>query len=75
MQMPEGAVSLIERAAERSVEKGANVELNRRIPTVAVTMESGQQFFFQGEEAAELLGEVPENVEAESWLLWLATGW
>lgn len=53
---------------------GAKVEIDHSLPTVAVTLE-GKEYFFQGEEASELLEHILEGVEQEDIILWLARDW
>lgn len=59
--------------AER--EAGGSVEINYHLPYVAVTLSDGSEFFFQGEEASDLLDEVPENIDDEDYILIRAQGW
>lgn len=50
--------------------------VNWALPTIAVTYD-GEEYFFQGDEAKDMLKEaqsVPE-VAAEDYILWLARGW
>lgn len=55
---------------------GAKVEIDYSLPTVAVTLE-GKEYFFQGEEALDLLegAKTLLGVEAEDFILWMARSW
>ncbi len=59
--------------AERNA--GSTVEINHRLPYVAVTLSGGDEYFFQGEEASDLLDEVPDNINEEDYILAVAQGW
>lgn len=54
---------------------GGSIEINTRMPTVAITMSNGEEWFFQGEEATELLDEVPYNMNEEDYILATAQDW
>lgn len=61
-------------------ESGAKVEINRKQSYVAVSIqrysgENNTDFFFQGDEAWELIDQCPENISEEDYILNLATGW
>lgn len=60
-------------ASERSA--GSTIKINYTLPYVDVTMSDGSEYFFQGDEASELLAEVPVNIDPESYILALAQGW
>jgi len=55
--------------AEFEREAGGSVEINRSLPYVAVNLSDGTEYFFQGEEADNLLDEVPDEISAEDYLL------
>jgi len=48
-----------------------------RIPSVAIDGPNGEDagYFFQGDEAADLLEQCPDNVSEEDFLLWSAKSW
>jgi len=58
--------------AER--ESGSTVEISE-MPYVAVTLSCGQEYFFQSDEADDLLNEVPEWINAEDYILATAQNW
>lgn len=60
-------------AAERGA--GGRVEINNRYGYVAVTMSDGGEYYFQGEEAEELLAEVPNNINDGDYILAIAQNW
>ena len=64
-----------ERQAQAARDAGAHVEIDYRLPTVAITLGHGEDYFFQGEEASDLLNEVPDNIDDEDYLLAIALGW
>jgi hypothetical protein len=60
-------------AAER--ENGGSCTINHVLPTVAIMMSSGEEWFFQEHEATALLDTVPGNLSAEDYLLASAQSW
>ena len=64
----------VERAnAERKA--GGSIEINEGLPYVAVTLSDGGEYFFQGEEAEDLLNEVPDWIYADDYILAIAQDW
>ena len=64
----------IRQTAEAAIKSGQEVHINSSMPYVAVNTKL-EEFFFQGQEAAELLDSVPDNVNEEDFILFLAQGW
>jgi hypothetical protein len=64
----------IEQTAESERERGAVVEVNYRLPYVAVKNSNGSEWFMQDEEASNFLDEVPDNVDEEDYALWYFNG-
>ena len=60
-------------AAER--EAGTTIEINTGIPYVAIDYADGDSYYFQGDEASNLLDEVPENINQEDYILAISQGW
>jgi hypothetical protein len=56
-------------------EAGGKIEINSGLPYVAITMSDGGEYFFQGEEASDLLDDVPDNINEEDFILAIAQGW
>lgn len=56
-------------------EAGGHIEINQGLPYVAITMSDGAEYFMQGEEASNLLDEVPDWVNEEDYILAQAQGW
>jgi hypothetical protein len=56
-------------------EAGGTIEINTALPYVAVTMSDGSEYFFQGDEADELLESVPDYINREDYILSQAQGW
>jgi len=54
---------------------GGSVDINHGLPCVAVKLSSGTEYFFQGEEASDLLDEVPDWIHEEDYILAVAQGW
>ena len=67
----------VEYYAQCEREAGGKVEINSMymLPYVAINMSDGTEYFFQEHEATELLEEIPEDIEDEDFLLWLAQRW
>lgn len=64
--------------AQAQRDNGASVVIDYSLLTVTVELANGGEFFFQGEEASELLSDtehVDPRVTAEDMILWLAQGW
>lgn len=65
-------------AAERAA--GGKIEINNRLPYVAVTMSYGSEYFFQDSEADDLLTKAEKagekfGVSEADYILWSAQGW
>lgn len=73
--LPDNMVKTYELAAKKQKNEGASVEIDESLPTVSVKLSDGQEYFFQGEEAQNLLDEVPDNIAAEDYILHNAIGW
>ena len=73
--IPDRMVADYERRAEAERKAGGKVEIDHRLPTIAVTMSDGSEYFFQESEAQALLDEVPENIGEEDYILAIAQGW
>lgn len=65
----------IKNIADAERKGGGTVEINSRLPSVSVTNSNGDEYFFQGDEAEDLLDEVPHNVNPEDYILYVSTGW
>ncbi len=69
---------MVEKTALSMIEEGWSVEINRRLPYIAIDAPEGEDgsWFFQGQEADEMLDDIPEWIDFDShYLLWLSTGW
>lgn len=64
-----------EKRAKAERRAGGKIEINYRLSYVAVTMSDGSEYFFQGQEASELLDDVPDNINEEDFILAIAQGW
>lgn len=64
-----------EERAEAERRAGATIDINERLPYVSVEMSDSSEYFFQGQEAEELLAEVPDNISPEDYILAIAQGW
>ena len=73
--LPSWLVNQYERRAEYERRDGGSIEINRVLPYVAVEMSDGSEYFFQGEEADDLLDTVPNNINEEDFLLAIAQNW
>lgn len=54
---------------------GGSITVNRSIPYVAIQLSDGTEYYFQEEEADNLLSEVPDWINAEVYLLASAQDW
>lgn len=73
--LPKNMVKDYEGRARSEREAGGTIEINERLPYIAINMSDGSEYFFQGEEASMLLDEVPDNIHAEDFILAIAQGW
>ena len=60
-------------AAERQA--GTTIEINTGIPYIAIDYIDGDSYYFQGDEASQVLDEVPENISPEDYILAVSRGW
>jgi hypothetical protein len=76
-EVPDFLVKQMEEAAEAMRQEGYKVEINTNVGYVAVDLEGSpeESYFFQGDEAYDLLNEVPDNVGEEDYILWSARSW
>jgi hypothetical protein len=70
----------IEKSAQFERDAGGTIEINDRMPYVAIQMSNGDEYFFQGQEADELLDEHNAsadrfNTSVEDSILHSAQGW
>jgi hypothetical protein len=74
-------IKQIEDTAEYCRNEGQYVKINHSLPWVDVFHGSGScdcfpaQYFFQGEEAGDLLDECPDYVSKGDYILWVSQGW
>jgi len=54
---------------------GGTIEINNGLPYVAIKQPNEEKYFFQGEEAENLLNEVPEDINEEEYIIWVSQGW
>lgn len=54
---------------------GATVEINKTAGYVAIRLNDGTTFYFQGDEAYDILSDTPDNISEEDWLLSQAIAW
>lgn len=70
--------SQINEAARAERAAGATIEINEALPYVALKMSDGSEYFFQGDEASDLLRENDHadlDCSVEDSILWSAQGW
>ncbi len=60
---------------DAEVAAGGSIDIEHGLPSVAITMSDGSEYFFQEHEASELLESVPDYVNEEVFLLAMAQGW
>lgn len=68
-------IKLIESDAEYAKNNGQFITVNESLPYVDVDLGHGNEYFFQGEEASDLINSVPDWINAKDYILWLAQGW
>ena len=72
-------VNQVETTAHCARLNGDKVTINHLLPYVAVFLYSldgnHTEYFFQGDEASDLLEEVPDYLNEEDYILWSAQGW
>ena len=72
-------IKQIEDTANHCRSIGMRVEINSSMPWVDVDVNPNDpddgKYFFQGEEASNLLDECAEYVNEEDYILWYAQGW
>jgi hypothetical protein len=73
--LPDWLVIQYEQRAAAEREDGGSCTINERLPTIAVTLASGAEYFFQEHEASALLDSVPDNLTAEDFILASAQNW
>lgn len=73
--IPSRMVREYERTAKAEYRAGGTVEIDYRLPYVSVTTSTGEEYFFQGDEAQDLLDEVPDNMSPEDYVMAMSTSW
>lgn len=73
--IPDWLVKQYEERAENERRGGGMIDIDYRIPTVAVELSDGSEYFFQEHEAQNLIDEVPENISTEDFILASAQSW
>ena len=72
---PEQLNADFEARYKAEVDAGGSVEINHGLPFVAVTLSNGEEYVFQGDGAANLLGEVPDFMNEKVFILASAQNW
>lgn len=76
MKLKKEQKQMVVKTANAMKKIGWSVSVDERAGSVAIDNErSGEGYFFQGDEAFDLLDSVPENVSNSEWFLYLATTW
>lgn len=73
-------IKQIEETAAYCREEGQYVKINHGLPWADVFLGKNEHgddhsYFFQGEEASNLIDGVPDYVNEEDYILWSAQGW
>lgn len=74
-KLPSKMVKDYEKRAEYERRHGGYVNIDTRYSTIEVVLSDGSEYFFQDWEADDLLDEVPDNIDAEDYILAIAQGW
>lgn len=75
MNIPESMVQDYEMRAGYEKFAGSTIEIHHGIPYVAIEFSNGDSYFFQGEEASELIDSAPCNIDVSDFLLAQAQNW
>lgn len=73
--IPEWMVADYEARAKAELDAGATIEINKNPCYVAITMSDGTEYFFQDQEAEDLLSEVPDNISETDYILAVSQNW
>lgn len=73
--LPDWLVKQYEQRAQAEREDGGSCQIKQRLPTVAVKLANGDEYFFQGDEAQAQLDSVPDNLSPEDFILASAQSW
>jgi hypothetical protein len=68
---------------EKAIAEGQEIEINEYLPYIAIKHSADNEYFFQGEEAENIITEYNNHIETgtletvsiEEWLLWWSQGW
>ena len=52
--------------------KGGHIHIIANVPTIAIRLHTGQEFWLDEAQAQELLNKVPKGIAQEDWLLYQA---
>ena len=75
MKVNKETAQMIIRTANAMRKSGWKVSINEGIPYVVIENDrTGEEYYFQGDEALDLLDEVPDNVNTSDYLLYISTG-
>lgn len=69
--VPSNIAKDIAATAEGWRELGASVSIDHGLPSVGIDVDGDSVVFMQGDEAREILDEVPDNVGEEDYILWI----
>lgn len=73
--LPDAIAYKMERRAEAERDAGGTIEIDPVLPSIAVKLSDGSEYFFQEWEADEILGKVPGGIEPEDYILAQAQNW
>ena len=74
-EIPTRMVKSYEKRANAERKGGGSIEIDTKLPSVAVTMSDSSEYFFQEHEASDLLNDVPDNISPEDYILAIAQNW
>lgn len=69
-ELPINILRDVESVGKGLQDNGWIVDINFRLPSIAIDGPDGQSIFMQGEDASDLLDEVPDNVNEIDYILW-----
>jgi hypothetical protein len=60
----------IEKTAKSFFEAGGKIDINYGLPYIAIDQPNGENYYFQEDEASEMLKDIPDNVNDKDYFAW-----
>ena len=68
-------IDQVEGTAEAAREAGWEISIDYGLPSIEIKIDGEVAWFFQENEAFQLLAEVPTDLFAKDYILWVSQGW